>query len=64
MTAPDVMEFVSTLNEEDIEKVYDFAAFLKYVSDREDKEDARAIFERADEPDVPFEVVKRELNLA
>ena len=64
MTAPDVMEVVSVLSEEDVEKVYDFATFLRYISKREDEEDARAIFERADEPEVPFDTVKEELGLA
>ena len=63
MTAPDVMEVVSTLNEDDIEKVYDFATFLRHISDREDEEDTRAIFERMNEPDIPFDVVKKEFDL-
>ena len=64
MTAPDVMEVVSVLSEEDVEKVYDFATFLRYISKREDEEDARAIFERADEPEVLFDTVKEDLGLA
>lgn len=63
MTAPDVLELVSGLREEDVEKVYDFAAFLKYMSHREDEEDARAILERRDEPEVSFDIVKEELGL-
>ena len=59
-----MMEVVSVLSEEDVEKVYDFAAFLRYISKKEDEEDARAIFERADEPEVPFDTVKEDLGLA
>ncbi len=64
MIAPGVMEVVSVLSEEDVEKVYDFATFLRYISKREDEEDARAIFERADEPEVLFDTVKEDLGLA
>lgn len=54
---------VSGLPVEDIEKVASYAAFLRYIQDREDAEDLRIIEERADEPTVPWEAVKRELNL-
>ena len=54
---------VSGLPVEDIEKVASYAAFLRYIQDREDAEDLRIIEARADESTVPWEAVKRELSL-
>ena len=54
---------VSGLSGENIEKVASYAAFLRYIQDREDAEDLRIIEERTYEPTVPWEAVKRELNL-
>jgi hypothetical protein len=54
---------VSRLHREDVEKVTSYAAFLMSIQDKEDREDMRIIEERADEPTVPWEVVKRELGL-
>lgn len=54
----------SRLQREDVEKVTSYAAFLMSIQDKEDREDLRIIEEeRADEPTVPWEVVKRELGL-
>ena len=54
---------VSDLPVEDVEKVASYAAFLRHIQDREDAEDFRIIEGRADEPTVPWEAVKRELDL-
>lgn len=54
---------VSRLHREDVEKVTSYAAFLMSLQDKEDREDLRIIKERADEPTVPWEVVKQELGL-
>lgn len=61
--ATNLIEMVASLSEVDAEKVYDFAAFLKFLEQKEDEEDRQAILERMDEPTIPFEDVKKELGL-
>lgn len=61
MTVADVVEIASGLDEYNLEKLCDYAAFLKYASEREDEEDLTAIIERENEPEVAFEDLKEEL---
>lgn len=61
MTVSDIIEIASELDEFNLEKLCDYAAFLKYASQREDKEDITAIIEREDEPEVAFEDLKAKL---
>ena len=49
MTVADVVEIASGLDEYNLEKLCDYAAFLKYMAKRED------------EPEVDFEDLKAEL---
>lgn len=64
MTMSDVIEIASSLDEYYLEKLCDYAAFLKYISKREDDEDAAAVIERTDEPVISFDTVKKELEIA
>ena len=64
MTVSDIIEIASSLDEYNLEKLCDYAAFLKYASQREDEADMAAVIERSDEPDISFETVKEELGLA
>ena len=64
MTVADVIEIASGLDEYNLEKLCDYATFLKYTSQREDDEDAFAVTARANEPVVTFEAVKEELGIA
>ncbi len=58
----DIMEMIASLNEADVEKIYDFAAFLKYLEQNEDEEDAKAALSCADEPVYPLDDVILELE--
>lgn len=40
-----------------------YAAFLRSIQDKEEREDLRIIEERADEPSIPWILVKKELGL-
>ncbi len=61
LTIANLIEIASSLDEYNLEKLCDYAAFLKYASQREDEEDLTAIIEREDEPEVAFEDLKEEL---
>lgn len=47
----------------DVEKVLDYAAYLRYIEEREDAEDAAYIEAHRDDPTVPLEEALRELGL-
>ncbi|MBQ3378199.1 MAG: hypothetical protein IJG62_07995 [Synergistaceae bacterium] len=61
MTVENLIEIASGLDEYNLEKLCDYAAFLKYMAKREDEEDAAAVIARANEPEISFEDLKAEL---
>ena len=63
MTVSDIVVIASQLDEYNLEKLCDYAAFLKYASEREDEADMAAVREREDEPNISFEAVKEELGI-
>ncbi len=58
-----VYRLIRGLPGEDVEKVASYAACLRSLQDKEDMDDLRIIEERADEPTIPWETVKKELGL-
>lgn len=56
-------KMISTLHEDDVEKVFSYVAFLNYLQRLEDEEDLRDIAAREDEEEISFEDVKKELGL-
>ncbi len=59
----ELYRIIRRLPREDVEKVASYAAFLRSIQDKEDREDLRIIKERADEPSIPWTLVKKELEL-
>ena len=56
-------ELIDDLREENAEKIFSYAAFLRHVERQEDEEDIKSYFERKDEPTYTMEEVKRDLGI-
>ena len=54
---------VDSMSPDDIRKLLDYAAFLRFLEDREDAEDAAYIAAHKDEPSIPLEEALKELGL-
>ena len=57
----ELYELINDLCEENADKIFSYAAFLRHMELLEDEEDLKCYFERKDEPTYSMEEVKRGL---
>lgn len=50
----DLFQLIDRLHEDDIEKVFSYASYLRFLEEREDAEDIACAKARRDEPAVPL----------
>ena len=57
------LELMNSLEEDDVEKVISYAAYLRHLEEREEEEDIAYIEAHRGDPSVPLEDALRELGL-
>ena len=60
----ELYKIIDDLREENADKVFSYAAFLRSIEHLEDEEDIKCYFERRDEPEYTLEEVKRSLGIS
>lgn len=56
-------QIIDLMSADDVLKMLDYAAYLRYLEEREDEEDAAYITAHKDDPVIPLEDALKELGL-